>query len=116
MTQDGIAAAEPGSIRFLLIVAGSALAYTAAMIAMKSWAKLPELWVGAAIVLFMVLAVAMEIVILRTQRLGMIYVSILAVEVVLIALVTTLVFKESYSMREVAGCGLVILGAGLAWS
>lgn len=116
MTQDDISAGPPGAVLLMILVVGSALAYTGSMAAMKAWAVEPGLRAGLFILICLAVAIPLEILLLRTQRLGMIYVSILAVEVVLIALVSVLIFREGYSVREVCGCGLVIAGTALAWS
>ncbi|MEL6234138.1 MAG: hypothetical protein AAFR46_06995 [Pseudomonadota bacterium] len=99
-----------------IAVVGSALFYTASMVGMKMWTSTPHLWLVIAIPLAIALAVLLEVVALRSERLGMIYVSILGAEVVMIALVTTLWFGEGFSTREVAGCCLVVAGTALAWS
>jgi multidrug transporter EmrE-like cation transporter len=93
------------------VIAGSALFYCIAMIAMKLWDKLPLavgiIIIGAAIVV----AVALEIAALRAERLGYVYVMILAAECVIMAGVSFFAFGESFSPREIAGAGLVVAGA-----
>ncbi|MEL6266356.1 MAG: hypothetical protein AAFR52_12035 [Pseudomonadota bacterium] len=116
MAQETLPATAPAAWLIASLVVGSALAYTGSMVAMKLWTKSPEPWMALIIVLTLALAVTLEVAILRTERLGMIYVSILAVEVVLIALATTLFLGESFSMREMLGCCLVVAGTALAWS
>jgi small multidrug resistance pump len=98
------------------LIFGSALAYTGSMVAMKLWSRAQEPWIGVVILLCLGVAVTLEIAILRTERLGIVYVSILATEVVLIALVTTVFLGERFSPREVLGCCLVVAGTALAWT
>lgn len=96
---------------------GSAAFYTATMILMKMWGDgVPRLLMAAGILGFFVLAAWFEILALRIERLGLIYVSILAVEVVMIAAVSVVLFGETFSAREVAGAALIVAGTALAWS
>jgi len=62
------------------------------------------------------IALLSEIMALKAERLGMIYVTILACEVGLIALLSCLFFGESFSGKELAGCLLIVIGTGLAWA
>ncbi|WP_232830435.1 hypothetical protein [Oceanicella sp. SM1341] len=109
-------AAPPSSLLLLAIACGSAVAYTVSMVAMKFWSSGPPALLAPVIALALLVAVALEIVALRHERLGLIYIAILGIEVVLIAAVTSLVFGEQVSGRELAGCLLVIAGTALAWS
>jgi small multidrug resistance pump len=103
-----------------VLILGSAFFYTASMVAMKLLSSSPASMlipvIAGMLVLALVLATGLEVLALRTERLGMVYVAILGAEVVMIALVTTLGFGEAFSQRELAGCALVIAGTALAWS
>ena len=67
-------------------------------------------------VLALLAAGALEVAALRNERLGLIYVSILAAEVVIIGVASHVLFKETYSAREIVGVTLVLLGTALAWA
>ena len=99
-----------------LLALASAGFYCLSMIAMKSWWTVPGFWTGAVIVVALLVAGAIELVALRNERLGLIYVTILAVEVVIIGAASMYVFGEYYSPREMAGVALVLVGTMLAWS
>lgn len=96
--------------------AAAALFYVGAMVAMKLWTEAPSALILVAIVGAMAVGAGFEISALRGERLGMIYVTILGVEVIMIALVAVLVMGEGFSPRECVGCVLVVLGTALAWS
>lgn len=98
-----------------LLITASAAFYVGALLAMKHWGALPAP-MTLTIVLCMVLAAGFETLALRGERLGMVYAAILAVEVILLAAITTLVLGESFSIREVAGVGLIVAGTALAWT
>ena len=68
------------------------------------------------IALALTIGTIFEIAALKGERLGMIYVTILALEVLLIAGAAVFLLGEQFSMREIAGCCLVLIGAALAWS
>lgn len=46
----------------------------------------------------------------------MIYIGILGAEVIFIGAMTQLHFGESYSVRELTGMGLVLIGTAIAWT
>ncbi len=94
----------------------SAGLYCIAMIAMKTWWTVPGLWTAGIIVVTLLAAGVIEILALRHERLGLIYVSILAAEVVIIGVASLVVFNETYSPREIAGITLVLAGTMLAWT
>lgn len=99
-----------------VMIVGSAFFYTAAMVAMKLLSASPAAFLIAAIAVALLLGTGLEVLVLRGERLGMVYVAILGAEVVMIALVSTLFFGEAFTLRELAGCALVIGGTALAWS
>lgn len=100
----------------LIMATLSAAAYATAMIAMKYWPGGAGVGLALIIALFVFVGVVTEIAALRGERLGMIYVAILAVEVVIIGLAAKFTFGETYSLRELAGCFLVVTGALVAWA
>ena len=94
----------------------SALFYCLAMFAMKSWTELPSLGLAFIIGAALLTAGAFEVFALRHERLGLIYIGILGAEVVFIATASLFHFGETYTMREVAGIGLVLVGTAIAWT
>lgn len=106
---------QTGQLSLTVFIVGSALLYAGAMIAMKFWGQAsPALLIGV-IALLMAGGVWFEIGALQTERLAMIYVLILGIECVLIALVSTLWFGETFTVRELAGGALIIAGTAMAW-
>lgn len=97
-------------------IAGSAALYVGAMAGMKLWGQNPAPLLAALIALCMIGAVALEVMALRLDRLGMVYAAILGVEVVLLMLVSHFGFGERLTLREGAGVALIAVGAALAWS
>lgn len=86
------------------------------MVAMKLWGQTPATVTALAIALSVIGAVALEIMALRLDRMGMVYAAILGVEVVLLMLVSHFGFGERLTVREGAGVALIAAGAALAWS
>jgi multidrug transporter EmrE-like cation transporter len=97
-------------------ILGAAACYTAAMVLMKMWGAWSWPLMAAALIAVSVGAVWFDILALREERLGMIYVSVLAVESLLIAAVAVGLFGESFSTREAAGMALIVAGTAVAWS
>ena len=100
----------------IILSLGSAVAYTGSMAAMKVWTASPSLTLALIIAMAIAIGVVFEVQALRAERLGVIYVTILGIEVVLISFVSTVLFGETFSMREIVGCALVIGGTALAWA
>jgi len=100
----------------LMATAVAAICYVTAMISMKVWTEAPSAALVVLIILALVIGTLFEVSALRGERLGMIYVTILGLEVILIATAAILFLGEQFSIREAAGCFLVIVGAALAWS
>lgn len=107
-------AAKPAGIA--LLVLGSAALYTAGMVAMKLWGQLPPAMMAAAIAICIAGAVWLEVLALRETRLGVVYVAILAAEAIMVAAIAHLGFEEEYSLRELAGAGLIVAGVAVAAS
>ena len=104
------------AVQIALLSLGSAIFYTGSMTAMKLWTQTHSSLLLAVIVASIVMGTGLEILALKAERLGMIYVTILACEVGLIALISCIIFGETFSTREVLGCLLIIIGTGLAWA
>lgn len=94
----------------------SALFYCVSMIAMKSFASAPNTLLIIVIALALVGASAFEIFALKQERLGLIYVSILAAEVAILGAVSLFQFDETYTRKEVFGMAIVLVGTAVAWS
>lgn len=94
----------------------SAIFYCIAMVAMKSWTELPSVGLALIIGAALLTAGAFEVFALRQERLGLIYVAILGAEVVILGTISLLHFDETYTTRELAGMGLVLIGTAIAWT
>ena len=94
----------------------SAVFYCIAMVAMKSWAELPSAGLAVIIGAALLTAGAFEVFALRQERLGLIYVGILGAEVVILGTVSFIYFEEAYSVRELSGMALVLIGTAIAWT
>ena len=104
----------PLSMPFLIVA--SASAYAVAMIAMKIWAGNGfSIAIVAVVIAAVVIGVVAEYGALREERLVAIYVMILGAECLLIGLASVWLFGESFTIREVAGAGLIVAGTALAW-
>ena len=108
-------AGETGMSLTILIVA-SAVLYAGAMIIMKFWGQIPPMFLLVAIGLLMGGAVYFEIGALQSERLGMVYVLILGLEVIVIAAASAFLFGESFTWKEMAGGALILAGTALAWA
>jgi len=104
------------NVQIALLSLGSAVFYTGSMAAMKLWTQTHSTFLLAVIAATILLGTGLEIMALKAERLGMIYVTILACEVGLIALLSCLFFGESFTTKEVLGCLLIVIGTGLAWA
>ena len=94
----------------------SAVFNCVAMIAMKSCWTIPSIGLALVIGLALLAGGAFEVAALKQERLGLIYVGILGAEVVIIGSVSLLHFDEVFSLREVAGITLVLIGTAVAWT
>jgi drug/metabolite transporter (DMT)-like permease len=94
----------------------SAVFYCVSMVAMKSMAELPSIGLALIVGAALLTAGAFEVFALKGERLGLIYVGILGAEVVILGAISHLYFDESYSPRELAGMGLVLVGTAIAWT
>lgn len=116
MTQANISGLFSPGTQILLLSLGSAIFYTGSMALMKLWTEAPSAFLILIIILAISIGTFLEITALKSERLGMIYVTILACEVGLIAAISLFVFGESFSAREVLGCLLIVCGTALAWA
>lgn len=104
------------SLQIALLSLGSAVFYTGSMAAMKLWTQTHSTVLLILIATLILLGTGLEMMALKAERLGMIYVTILACEVGLIALISCVVFGESFTTKEMLGCILIVVGTGLAWA
>lgn len=93
---------------------GAAALYTAGMVAMKLWGATPTLVAAMVIAVTLVGAVGLEIMALRIDRLGMVYVAILAAETLMIMGVAHFGFGERLTSREALGAAFIVAGAAIA--
>ena len=77
---------------------------------MKLWDRLDTIPVIALIVISLTVAVVCEIIVLKDERMGQVYLIIIGLECLILAAVAKLVLNESYSMPELAGLALIIVG------
>ena len=96
----------------LFLVPACALAYAAATLGMKWTSSGHGLFAIALIVACLAVAVGIEIVLLQRVKLGLVYVGILVAETVLI-LGLAAPLGEGLTPKELAGAGLVLVGAGI---
>jgi len=101
-------------MQIAVLVTGSATFYVVTMVLMKSWGALPPVAMGLLIAAGLALAAWCEVEALRIGRLSTVYVAILAVECVMVALVSFAFLGESVTPRETAGGVLVLAGVMLA--
>ncbi len=106
----------PGPMSILLLILGSAVLYAAAMVLMKYWGQVPPVLLLTVIALLIGGGVYFEIGALQLERLGMVYVLILGLEVIVIAVASIFLFGESFSWKEIAGGALILAGTAIAWS
>ena len=99
-----------------IFIIGSALVYAAAMILMKYWGQLPPVLLITLVGVLMAAGVAFEINALQIERIGMVYVLILGIEVVVVALASAYLFHETFTWKEIVGGAFIVAGTALAWS
>ncbi len=102
--------------QLLALSLGSAIFYTGSMTAMKLWTQAPSAYLIGLIAVAILIGTGLEIIALKNERLGIIYVTILACEVGLVAAISHIFFGESFSTREILGCLLIVIGTALAWA
>lgn len=82
---------------------------------MKVHAGLP-VWVFAPVLACtLVAAIVLEIHLLKTERMGSIFMLILSLEVVLTVICARWLLGETYSPREIAGLGVIVFGIAVVW-
>lgn len=100
----------------LLLCLLAAALYVIAAIFMKTLGAGSTAIGAIAALIALGLAAVVEIEILRSARLGAAMFFIIAFEVALTVVAAVLVFRESYTAREVAGLALIALGmAVVSW-
>lgn len=98
--------------RFVLLVAASALGYAVATIGMKlASSSLTVVAIGL-VVLGFVAATLAEVSLLRKADLGVIYITIVGAETLLVLSFAALI-GEGPDLRTMAGAGLVVAGIAL---
>ncbi len=104
-----------GAVNLTLFVLGSAVLYAGAMIPMKFWGQFSPTLLICVIAALVGGGVWLEIGALQNERLAMVYVLILGAECVLVALASAVWFGETFTMREIAGGALIVIGTAVAW-
>lgn len=103
------------AVSLTLFVLGSAVLYAGAMIAMKFWGQFSPALLICVIAALVGGGVWLEIGALQTERLAMVYVLILGAECILIAIASALWFGETFTLREIMGGSLIVIGTAVAW-
>ena len=103
------------AISLTLFVLGSAVLYAGAMIAMKFWGQFSPALMICVISALVGGGVWLEIGALQTERLAMVYVLTLGAECILIAIASALWFGETFTLREIIGGALIVIGTAVAW-
>lgn len=116
MDDNSAQTALDGPIGIATLIIGSAVLYAGAMVLMKFWGQIPPALLLTVIALLMAGGVWFEIGALKAERLGMVYVLILGIEVVLIAVASSIWFGETFTWKEISGGLLIVLGTAIAWS
>ena len=114
--QDQVPPADEPAISLWVFIIGSALVYAAAMILMKYWGQFSPILVLSLIALLMGAGVAFEINALQIERIGMVYVLILGIEVIIVAVASAFLFNETFTWKEIVGGALIVAGTAIAWS
>lgn len=109
-------AASSGQISLWVFILGSALLYAGSMVLMKMWGQIPPVFLLTVIALLIGGGVYFEIGALQAERLGIVYVLILGIEVVLIAVASAFWFGETFTWKEITGGLLIVVGTAIAWS
>ncbi len=98
----------------LLLLLISAGAYVAATYFMKLWVSSHHtLVLSALIVITLLIGVASEIFVLKTENMGQVYLIIIGLECVLVAAFAKLALNETYSTTELAGLFLIVSGVAV---
>ncbi len=97
----------------LSLALGSAVCYVVATYGMKLFSTSASVTAFFIIAFTLAGAATLEIFALKIERVGFMYIAILGIEVVLIALVSIFILGESFSTRELAGLGGIIIGLAL---
>ncbi|MEM1198883.1 MAG: hypothetical protein AAGI06_06190, partial [Pseudomonadota bacterium] len=98
----------------LLLLLISAGAYVAATYFMKLWMNSHHTFLlSALIVLTLLIGVASEMFVLKTENMGQVYLIIIGLECVLVAAFAKLALNESYSSSELAGLVLIVAGVAI---
>ena len=82
---------------------------------MKVFTDLPVWFFAPVLTVALVAAIALEIHILKTERMGSIFVLILSLEVIMTMMCAYWILGEAYSLREMAGLAIIVAGIAVAW-
>lgn len=89
--------------------------YVATTYMMKVFTDMP-VWIFAPVLAgILIAAIVLEIHILKTERMGSIFVLILSLEVILTMMCAYWVLGENYSLREMAGLAIIVAGIAVVW-
>ncbi len=99
-----------GTLFLMLISAG---AYVAATYFMKLWVSHHALWISALIVAALLVGVVCELIVLKDEKMGQVYLVIIGLECVLVAAFAKLALNESYSGTELIGLFLIVAGVAV---
>jgi multidrug transporter EmrE-like cation transporter len=94
----------------IALTALAAFFFMAASWLMKTWAQSHLFWSMPVIFILVAAAVWLEIEVLRATRMGHVVVLMLAIELVLTFAVAYFFLGETYSVREIAGVAVILLG------
>lgn len=93
------------------LAAIAAACYVSATFAMKTFSLNASVAAVVFIFAFMATGIAVEIVAMGREQLGILYILILGLEVLLVVLVSVFLLGESYTKKDIFG--LLFLGAGI---
>ena len=91
----------------------SAVFYVAGTAAMKLYGHAPFALLMVPVGLAFLLAAWFEVAVLRSTRVGQVFLLIFAFEVVLTALLAFVVLQERYSVREMLGLATIVTGIAI---
>lgn len=97
----------------ILLASGAAFFYMAASWIMKAWGGSTYLVLIPAVLMTLSAGAWFETEVLRTSRLGHIIILVLAIEFLMTFLVAIWILGEQYTMREMTGAAIVIVGIAM---
>lgn len=94
----------------IFLATGAAFFYMAASWAMKAWGGTSLVLLVPAVLVILAIGAVFEIEVLKFARLGHVIVMVLAIEMLMTFVVSTMVIGETYTPREVTGIAIVVAG------